>query len=180
MRSPRSVVVLALVAAVAAPLGCASAPRERPIPTSKVATGAGTVEGARDFLQGRWSLLAFEVYPPGRDPIVLQGAGTMVYDDFGNLNVEIRVGPAGAGLLEQAGISTDQGVLSSSGRVVVDMPGRTLTYVLPDQPPTGAPSGPLALNRPRHWEVEGDVLTLTTKDGNGALLSMAKWQRGAR
>jgi hypothetical protein len=33
------------------------------------------------------------------------------------------------------------------------------------------------VNRPRYWEVNGDLLTLTTKDDNGTPLSVAKWQR---
>jgi len=45
------------------------------------------------------------------------------------------------------------------------------------QPPAGAPSGPLALNRKRHWVVEGNVLTLTTKADDGKALSVAKWQK---
>ena len=37
--------------------------------------------------------------------------------------------------------------------------------------------GPLAPNRPRHWEVTGDVLTLTTKDDSGAPLAVSRWKR---
>ena len=57
------------------------------------------------------------------------------------------------------------------------MQARTLTYVVQGQPPAGAPSGPLALNRKRHWVVEGNLLTLTTKADDGKALSVAKWQK---
>jgi len=68
-------------------------------------------------------------------------------------------------------------VLLKSGRVVIDVQAHTLTYVIQGQPPLGAPSGPLALNRKRHWVVEGNVLTLTTKGTDDKALSVAKWQK---
>jgi hypothetical protein len=99
------------------------------------------------------------------------------YDNFGNLDVEIRVDEDTAVRLEDAGIRTVRGVLSTSGRTVVDMQRRVLTYVLDGQPSVGARSGPLALSRPRHWHVEGNILTLTTKDDNGVPLSVARWEK---
>ena len=58
------------------------------------------------------------------------------------------------------------------------MPNKTLTYILEGQPSamkTGG--GPLAPNRPRHWEVSGDVLTLTIKDESGAPLAISRWKK---
>ena len=37
--------------------------------------------------------------------------------------------------------------------------------------------GPLATNRPRHWEVTANVLTLTTRDESGAPLAISQWKR---
>ena len=37
-----------------------------------------------------------------------------------------------------------------------------------------ASTGPLAINRPRHWVVEGDLLTLTTKDDADNPLSVGR------
>jgi hypothetical protein len=54
------------------------------------------------------------------------------------------------------------------------MQNRTLSYVVPGQSGTG----PLALSRPRHWVVEGDLLTLSTKDDAGKPLSVGHWRRG--
>jgi hypothetical protein len=68
-------------------------------------------------------------------------------------------------------------VLSTEGRTAVDLQNRTLTYIIQGQPPVGAPSGPLATNRPRHWEVTGNVLTLTTKNDKGEALSVGRWKK---
>jgi hypothetical protein len=144
-----------------------------------VETGPGSTAAARKFLEGRWSLLSFEVLPPGQPPLRVNGSGTLVYDGFGNLDVEIRVDEATASMLELAGISSRRGRISMSGRTAIDMQARTLTYFFAGQAPLGAPSGPLALNRPRYWQVTGNILTLTTKGDYGQPLSVARWQKAA-
>ena len=165
----------ALLAAVAA---CAGAPRQRPVHMGPVATGPGTVVEARKFLQGRWTLESFEVRPAGAAPINLQGSGSLNYDDFGNLRMEIRTDTATSDLLRAAGIAIQDGVISSDGRTVIDLPNKTLTYFIEGQRSslkTGG--GPLALNRPRHWEVTADTLTLTTRDDSGAPYAISRWKR---
>jgi hypothetical protein len=161
------IIVLALVPAASA------APPQKP----PVDTGPGTLAAARKYLEGRWSLISFEILPAEGPPVRVSGAGTLTYDGFGNLEVEIRVDATTARTLEEAGIATTNGALSTSGRTVVDMQHQTLTYVLQGELPFGAPSGPLALNRPRHWKVEGDVLTLTTRDESGKTLSVGRWEK---
>jgi hypothetical protein len=66
-------------------------------------------------------------------------------------------------------------VISTEGRTAIDLQNRTLTYVLEGQAPLMR--GPLGMDRPRHWVVEGDVLTLTTKDDAGQALSVGRWRR---
>jgi len=157
---------------------CKSAPRERPIPMGPVDTGAGSVTAARKFLEGRWVLESFEVYPPGKAPIALKGSGDLLYDDFGNLKMEIRADQQSSDLLRAAGIDIRDGVISTEGRTVIDLQNRTLTYFLEGQrSSTATGGGPLALNRPRHWEVTADLLTLTTQDDAGAPLSISRWKR---
>jgi hypothetical protein len=142
-----------------------------------VETGPGSTDAARRYLEGRWGLLTYDIYPHKRPAIRLDGQGTLTFDRFGNLDVQIRVEPDTAALLEAAGIPTVNGVLSIAGRAAVDLQARTLTYFFEGQPPLGAPSGPLALNRPRHWQVDGQVLTLITKGDAGELLSVGRWQK---
>ena len=164
-----------LLAALAAAVACASAPRQRRVKMGDVDTGAVTVTQARKYLEGRWALESFEVHPPGKDPIQLKGSGDLEYDDFGNLRMEIRAGEASADILRAAGIQIQDGRISSNGRTVVDLQNRTLTYVIQGQP-AQAPDR-WAINRPSHWVVEGDLLTLTTKDDAGNPLSVGRWRR---
>lgn len=168
----RTTCAMALACAIAA--GCKSAPRERPIPLGPVDTGPGSVTAARKFLEGRWVLESFEVYPPGRPPIALKGSGDLLYDDFGNLKMEIRADQQSSDLLRAAGIDIRDGVISTEGRTAIDLQNHTLTYMVEGQV---ANKGPLAVNRPRHWEVQNDRLTLTTKDESGKPLSVGRWRR---
>lgn len=163
---------------LAAATACAAKPRERPIPTTRIESGPGTLAEARKFLEGRWALESFEVRPPGKPPIFPKGSGVLNYDDFGNLRMDIRADEASSDLLRAAGIAIQDGVISTEGRTVIDLPNRTLTYFLEGQPSSMATGGgPLAASRPRHWEVTGDMLTLTTQDDNGAPLSISRWKR---
>lgn len=177
MRKSRPLVVLSLAAALVGFSACKGAPRQRPVYGGPVDKGPGTLQTARDYLEGRWVLQSFEVFPPGKEPIAVPGTGFLVYDEYSNLEIELRTDEATGEKLAAAGIPLTGGVISSKGRVVVDMAGRKLTYVFEGQPPVGASSGPLAVNRPRYWEVAGNVLTLTTKDAAGNPLSVAKWQK---
>ena len=170
--SVRLAAILMSLASVAA-----AAPPGQKAHGGPVEAGPGTLSAARKFLEGRWSLVSFEVLPPGESPIVVKGGGTLVYDDFGNLEMEIRVDERTAQQLETVGIPSEKGRLSLKGRTVIDLQNRTLTYVLEGQPPFGAPSGPLALNRSRHWALEGNVLTLTTMSAEGRPLSRGRWEK---
>ena len=155
--------------------GCKSAPRQRAVEMGPVAEGAGSLTAARKFLEGRWALESFVIYPAGK-PMTLKGSGSLTYDEFGNLRMEIRADPDSADMLRAAGLDIRDGVIASDGRTAVDMQNKTLTYVIQNQKPA-AGGGPLAVNRPRHWDVQGDVLTLTTKDDAGNPASMGRWRR---
>ena len=167
--------VVCLVAALTA--ACAAAPRERPVYRGPIEEGAGSLTAARKYLEGRWSLESFEVYPPGSAPLRLNGSGTLEYDSFSNLTMELRADQATADVMTKAGIVNDGGVVSTKGRVAVDMQNRTLTYVLEGQPAGFVVTGPLSTRRPRHWVVEGDLLTLTTQDDAGKPLSVGRWRK---
>jgi hypothetical protein len=156
--------------------GCAAAPRERPLAMGPVDTGPGTLASARRFLEGRWQLETFEIHRPGQPPLVLKGSGTLIYDDMSNLRMEVRADEASADLLRAAGVDIRDGMISTEGRTAIDLQNRTLTYALGGQAPL-VQGGPLAMDRPRHWVVDGDILTLSTKDDAGRPLSVARWKR---
>jgi hypothetical protein len=168
----RLVLTVGLIPAAA----CAPAPSQRPVQLGPVAQSAGSLTAARKFLEGRWALDSFEIYPAGKPPLTLKGSGSLAYDEFGNLRMEIRADPDAADIMRAAGIDIREGVIATDGRTAVDMQNKTLTYVIQSQA-AAAGTGPLATNRPRHWQVEGDVLTLTTKDDAGNPASMSRWRR---
>lgn len=173
----RRVVMGAAALAMLAGIACTPAPRVRPVKGDDVDAGPESLTAARKFLEGRWTLEQFEVFPPGKPPITLKGSGTLNYDEFGNLRIEIRADEKSADLLRAAGIETRDGTISTDGRTVVDLQNRTLSYVLPGQT-VGAPAaGPLAPSRLRHWEVKGDLLFLSTWDDNNRPLSTGRWRR---
>src|SRR6185369_16382601 len=111
----------------------------------------------------------------GKPPIPLKGSGTLTYDDYGNLKIDIRADQASSDLLRAAGLDIPDGVISSSGKTLVDLQNKTLTYVIDGQTTVG--SGPMATNRPRHWVVDGTLLTLTTKDDAGKPTTVGKWRK---
>jgi hypothetical protein len=177
MRWVRVSAVFMIVAAMGGTMACKAGPLDRPLKTSPTDKGPGSIEAARKYLEGRWSLVSFEVFPPGGQPIAVKGTGSLLYDGYGNLKMDLRTDAATAELLVAAGISIQQGVVTQEGRAAVDVQTRTLTYLIPGDLPVGAPSGPLATNRPRYWQVSGDILTLTTRDDSGKTLSVGRWQK---
>jgi hypothetical protein len=156
--------------------GCGAAAGEKPVQLGPVDTGAGTLASARKFLEGRWTLESFEIHAPGKPVLALKGSGTLVYDDMSNLRMEVRADEASADLLRGAGIDIRDGLISTDGRVALDLQNRTLTYVLQGQAPL-VKRGPLAMERPRHYVVDENTLTLTTRDEAGQPLSIARWKR---
>ena len=141
--------------------------------------GARALVEARKYLEGRWGLLSFEVRRPAGDMIYLKGEGTLLFDDFGNLEMEIRTDETTGQALSEAGIPLEKGRLSVKGRTALDMANHTLTFVPQGQPLLVPPTGPLAAIYPRHWTVEGDVLIIDTKDDLGNPTTVGRWRRQA-
>ena len=169
---------VAIAVSLAGAMACAASERQRVVSMGPVETGAGTTAAARKFLEGRWLLESAVITPPGGKPITLKGTGVLNYDDFGNLEMNIKVDEASSDLLRAGGLVIPDGVISTTGRTAIDMQNKTLTYIVEGQASsmkTGG--GPLSPNKPRHWEVNGDVLTLTTKDESGAALSVSRWKK---
>jgi hypothetical protein len=171
MRHARTLLALSLALLVFGADACTYKPR-----TAPPNTGAGTVNQARKYLEGTWSLVSFTVYPPTGAPIEMKGKGTLVYDDYNNMNMTLDADDASAALMAKVGFPMDKNRFATTGKVIVDMQNRTLKYVLEGQH-ISVTTGPMALERLRHWQVDGNTLTLTTKDDNGKPLSIGKWQK---
>lgn len=166
--------VILLVVCLAA---CVAPAGQNPIKGGPVDSGKGTLTAARTFLEGRWLLESFEVFPASGPPVSLRGDGTLTYDQFGNLRMEIRADEKSADLLRAAGIEIVDNSISTDGRAVIDLQNRTIAYIAEGEGFATSLSGPLALNRPRYWEVNADTLTLTTKDDSGKPLSIGRWRK---
>jgi hypothetical protein len=169
---------VAIAVSFAGAMACAASERQRVVSMGPVETGAGTTAAARKFLEGRWLLESAVITPPGGKPITLKGTGVLNYDDFGNLEMNIKADEASSDLLRAGGLVIPDGVISTTGRTAIDVQNKTLTYIVEGQASsmkTGG--GPLSPNKPRHWEVNGDVLTLTTKDDTGAPASVSRWKK---
>jgi hypothetical protein len=66
-RAVQSSLILLLLAVAA----CAGGPRQRPVEGGPVDAGPGSLTAARKYLQGRWTLESFNVFPPGKPAITL-------------------------------------------------------------------------------------------------------------
>jgi hypothetical protein len=172
MKHARTLLALSVALVVFGAAACTYKPR-----TVAPNSGAGTVNQARKYLEGTWMLVSFTVYPPDGAPIEMKGKGTLVYDDFNNMEMNLTADDASAALLAKVGIPMEGNRFSTTGKTIVDMQNRTLSYVVEGQPTVGYRTGPLAVNRLRHWQVNGNMLTLTTKDDNGKPLSVGTWQK---
>ena len=126
---------LLLAAVMVGSFACAAAPRERPLKTAPIDTGAGTLTSARTFLNGRWALESFEVRLPSKPPIILKGAGTLLYDEMGNLTMNIRADEKSSDILRAGGVDIRDGAIITEGHAAIDLQNHTLTYMVDGQAP---------------------------------------------
>ena len=179
-------VTICFVLALAA---CASRPRTRPLSTTPIAEGAGTMEAARKVLEGRWALVSLNVTAEDGRSSPVEATGTLTSDAFGNMNIEFRMSEAGQKTLEGLGIKTPNPVISTTGQVVIDTQQRRITYVGEgfDKRGTGFDpdlaarrANPFALERPRYYALGGDaILTLSTRHDNGKDAAVSRWKKGS-
>jgi hypothetical protein len=164
---------------------CAHSERQRPVNTSPVASGAGTVEQARQTLQGKWTLISLNVVGPDGRKAAVDAAGTLESDAFGNLNIEYRMSDSGISSLKGIGITSPNPVISTTGMAVIDPAQRKITYVPPDAAArafdpklAAARANPFALERPRYYDLTPEgVLTLTTRYDDGSDAVTSRWRK---
>lgn len=178
------VAVLA-VPAVALLAGCAASERQRPIPTSRVATSGDTLEAARKSLEGTWTLVSLEYNAEtGQKAVVSGTTGRLVSDGFGNLEIEYRLSDEGRKMLSDMGLQSANPVISTTGRSVIDVDKRSVTYVddkaQPFDPKAAAGrNNPFALERIRYYDIGPDgILTLSTRYDDGKDAAVSRWKKG--
>ena len=166
---------------------CAPSARQRPIENSRVPTSGATLENARRALEGTWNLVSLNVNAPDGRKSAIEASGTLVSDAFGNLSIEYRMSPGGQKMLQSIGINQPTPVITTKGRVVIDVDKKLITYV--PEKANSAPfdaelaarrNNPFALERPRSYAVDADgLLTLTTHYDDNQDAAVSRWKKGS-
>jgi len=147
-------------------LACAAKDRERPLNTSPIGDSLTTV---RKQLEGTWELVSVEVHPAGGQPTKVGARGTLVYDDFGNLEIN--------GAITDAAVAkaTDMSVLSAKGRAVIDVPNQRIVFQ--DMEGNLKDAAAVSPDKARRYRFEGDLLTLTSMDATGKTTAVTTWKK---
>jgi hypothetical protein len=156
------------IACVAVAVGCAAAPRQRPVKLGDVEQGPGTLETVRRQLEGNWMLADYELLAgpnAGKQPVV----GQLTYDAYGNLSVVARI--------DRPGQAPE--VIEYSGRAVIDVRAETLKLegISYKQRPTAATLQAAGLEEPRHYMFSNGALTLSVLGADGKPTANVVWKR---
>ena len=106
-------------------------------------------------------------------------------DAYGNLTIEYRLSEAGQQALGEIGITSPNPVISTTGRVAIDVQQHSITYVAPDaasrafEPELAAKrANPFALERTRYYTFDPDgQLTLVTRHDSGQEAARSQWRK---
>ena len=165
---------LVLIVAVAPLLAaCPSAPRKRPIKMGEVNTGPGSLESVRRQLQGTWELVDAVALDAAGKPTPRKADGRLTYDQYGNLTINARLADS------TQPSSSVSGLLAYSGRVVIDPAKSELVLMdLKSRLPSGEPiPAEVSPDKIRLYTIEGDTLTLTSKDASGVATARTTWRK---
>ncbi len=159
--------VAALVAMCSA---CKSEPLDRPIKTTPVNTGAGSVEATRRMLEGTWTLASLEAVDAAGTHRPVKASGQLQYNAYGNMAVSSVV---------EDEMVKGRVVLDYKGKIIID-PGTKRFYpsdLVSDKPvsPGQLPSG--SLDKVRSYELSPGSFVVTYTDDMGKVIAVAKWRR---
>jgi hypothetical protein len=179
-------VVIALAMANMA-VSCKGSELQRPLQTSKIATGPNTLESTRRALQGTWTLASLAILDADGRSTSVDAAGTLTFGDaYGNLDIAYQFGTAGLQTLAAHHIVPVASAISTTGRVVIDVDAHRITYVAdrtgrtPTHGDTTGTVNPFAIDKPRYYAIGDDgALTLTTKDEAGRDTTTSRWTKRA-
>jgi hypothetical protein len=150
-------------------------------------TGAKSVVAARKNLEGTWDLVSLDVQSLDGQQRTVEAGGTLVLDEFGNLDIKYRIADAGLQALDSIGLKSPNPEIATSGKVMIDATQQRVTFVGDDHidrafdPDLAArKANPFALERMRYYSIEpSGILTLTTRYDNGKNAATSRWRREA-
>jgi hypothetical protein len=179
-------VIVTVVVAVTAS-ACASAPRNRPLPTERIETGPNSTTAVRKQFEGHWSLVSFKVSAEDGRQADIEATGDLTFDGFGVLDVRYKMSDEGLKRLASVGVNSPNPVVSTTGRVVIDTQQKRITYIGDDfeeralgfDPKLAAArANPFALERIRYYDLRADgTLTLSTRYESGKEAAISLWKR---
>jgi uncharacterized protein RhaS with RHS repeats len=156
------VIVIGLFAAVlTGALGCAGAPRERPVKAGPVATGPDTLEAVRRQIEGTWDLVSLQVLTPDGQTVTRPAGGRLTYDAYGNMSME--------------GSGENAQLIAFKGRAVIDPVRREIR--LADLEGSGALPSQASADKVRHYEFDGPLLKTSVRDASGRVTAVVTWRR---
>ena len=172
MRRQRPLTAAIVLTVALTGVGCAAAPRTRPVKGAEVDAGPGSVEYDRRQLQGTWRLDTYTVYE-GPTHRRVPAAAQLTYDEFGNLSITGTI-------KDNEGADAAQRLLIDvSGRAVIDAKKKELRLVALD----GAADLPLDVqrrvdfNETRRYAVKPTSLMLTVVGETGNTLATTEWTK---
>jgi hypothetical protein len=167
---------LILIVVAVAPLLAAcpsSAPRKRPVKMGDVNTGPGSLEAVRRQLQGTWELVEAVALDAKGTPTPRKAEGRLTYDEYGNLTIAAKLADT------TQPPSSVSGLLAYTGRAVIDPAKSQLVLMdLKTRLPSGEPiPSEVSPDKVRLYTIEGDTLTLTSKDSSGVATARTTWRK---
>ena len=138
-----------------------------------MATGAGTLEGVRRQLEGKWELTSMAVVDAAGKATPVPATGHITYDAYGNFDLDVEITDAAA----LKALGTQSGNFDLKGRAVIDAAKGSLR--VQDAVPAGGGAAPENIERVRFYEFQGDTLKLTAKDAAGKTTGITAWKRAS-
>jgi hypothetical protein len=165
MTRQRLETLVAVIALSSLAAACAPKEREKPVPTSPIGNELTTV---RKQLEGTWGLVEAVVHQPGAKPEKVGARGTLIYDAYGNLEINGTV-------TDPAWAKAVGSVLTAKGRAVIDVANQRLVFQ--DIEGNLKDAAPVSPDKARRYEFEGDLLRLTSLDAAGNVTAVTTWKR---